>query len=74
MGVSEGQAAVLSRERQQIDGLNGDDLKALREVKMANQLGRERERERTCHSEPIIVNLHVISTVLIAPRLDLTLR
>lgn len=43
MGVSEGQAAVLSRERQQIDGLNGDDLKALREVKMANQLVRERE-------------------------------
>lgn len=44
MGVSESQAALLSRERQQIDGLNGDDLKALREVKMANQLVRERGR------------------------------
>lgn len=63
-------AAVRSRDLPLIDGFNGDDLKALREVKMANQL--KRERESKCHCEPIIVNLNVISTVLIAPRSDLT--
>lgn len=46
LGVGDSQAAVRSRDLQQIDGFNGDDLKALREVKMAKQLGRERERER----------------------------
>lgn len=41
----------MSRDLQQIDGFNGDDLKSRREVKMANQLESEKVSLRAHYCE-----------------------